>query len=78
MAQAGFKVNERSNETVNLGKLVPWKSKELQRAKSSSGRQQCAAEMILGEACSVYVSQHNTVAHRIGKALRAKQDGINP
>ena len=74
MAQAGFKeVNERSNDNVDLGKLVP----EIEQ-RNGTGRQQCAAEMILGEACSVCVSQHNTVAHGSGKALRAKQDRINP
>ncbi len=73
MAQAGCKVNERRNETVDLGKLVP----EIEQ-RNDTGRQQCAAEMILGEACLVCVSQHNTVAHGIGKALRAKQDRINP
>ena len=73
MAPVGFKVNERSNETVDLGKLLP----EIEQ-RNDTGRQQCAAEMILGEACLVCVSQHNTVAHGIGKALRAKQDGINP
>ncbi len=73
MAQASFKVNERSNETVDLSKPVP----ETEQ-RNDTGLQQCAVEMILGKACLVCVSQHNTVAHGIGKALRAKQDGINP
>ena len=46
MEQAGFKGSERSNETVDLGKLVP----EIEQ-RNDTGRQQCAAEMILGEAC---------------------------
>ncbi len=71
MAQAGCKVNERRNETVDLGKLVP---EIVQR--NDTGRQQCAAEIILGEACLVCVSQHNTVAHGIGKVLGAKQDVV--
>jgi len=73
LAEAWFKVNERINETVDLGKLAP----EIEQ-RISTGRQQCAAEMILGEACLVCVSQHNTVAHGSGKALHAKQDRINP
>jgi hypothetical protein len=72
-AEAWFKVNERINETVDLGKLAP----EIEQ-RNSTGRQQCAAEMILGEDCLVCVSQHNTVAHGIGKSVHAKQDGINP
>ena len=72
-AEAWFKVNERSDKTVDLGKLAPEKEQ-----RNSTGQQHCAAEMILGEAYLVCVSQHNTVAHGIGKALRAKQDGINP
>jgi hypothetical protein len=73
LAEAWFKVNERSNETVDLGKLAP----EIEQ-RISTGRQQCAAEKILGEDCLVCVSQHNTVAHGIGKTLLAKQKGINP
>jgi hypothetical protein len=73
LAEAWFKVNERSNEMVDLGKLAP----EIEQ-RNSTGRQQCAAEMILGEECSVCVSQHNTVAHGIGKSVHAKQNGINP
>jgi len=73
LAEAWFEVNERIDEMVDLGKLAP----EIEQ-RNSTGRQQCAAEMILGEDCFVCVSQHNTVAHGIGKYVHAKQDGINP
>ena len=73
LAEAWFKVNERSNKTVDLGKLAP----EIEQ-RNSTGRQQCAAEMILGEECLVCVSQHNTVAHGVGKSVHAIQVGINP
>ncbi len=46
VVETWFKVDERSNhETVNLDKLVP----EIEQI-SSTGQQQCAAEMIHGEA----------------------------
>jgi hypothetical protein len=45
VAEAWFKVNERrSNETVDLDKLVP----EIEQ-RNSTGRQQYASEMIHGE-----------------------------
>jgi hypothetical protein len=44
VAEAWFKVNERSNETVDLDTLVP----EIEQ-RNSTGRQQYAAEMIHGE-----------------------------
>jgi len=72
LAEAWFKVNERSDETVDLGKLAPEKEQ-----RNSTGQQHCAAEMILGEECLVCVSQHNTEDHGIGKSLHAKHDGIN-
>lgn len=73
LAEAWVKVNESINEMVDLDKLAP----EIEQ-RISTGRQQCAAEMILGEDCLVCVSQHNTVAHGIGKSVHAKHDGINP
>jgi hypothetical protein len=45
VAEDWFKVDERSNETVDLGKLVP----EIEQ-RSSTGWQQCTAELIHGEA----------------------------
>ena len=73
LAEAWFKVNKRSNETVDLGKRAP----EIEQ-RNSTGQHQCTAEMILGEECLVCISQHNNVAHGFGKSLHAKQDGINP
>jgi hypothetical protein len=48
VAEAWFKVNERSNETVDLGKkMVPDKE------QNSSGRQQCAVYSWRGMVWSV-------------------------
>ena len=44
LAKAWFKVNERSNKTVDLGKLAP----EIEQG-NITGRQQYASEMIHGE-----------------------------
>jgi hypothetical protein len=54
LEEAWFKVNERSNETVDPGKLAH----EIEQ-KNSTGRQQCAVEMILGE--EVWSVSPNTI-----------------
>jgi hypothetical protein len=75
VAEAWFKVNERrSNETVDLDKLVP----EIEQ-RYSTGRQQYASlngswRGIVG---SVSLNTKN-VARGMGKALRAKQDKKDP
>jgi len=74
VAEAWFKVNERrSNETVDLDKLVP----EIEQ-RYSTGRQQYASEdSWRGIVWSVSLNTKN-VARGMGKALSAKQDKRDP
>jgi hypothetical protein len=72
VADTWFKVDERSNETVDLGKLVP----EIEQ-KNSTGWQQCTAYSWRSMVWSVSLNTKN-VARGNGKALLAKQGRMNP